>query len=300
MSVARCLGLDEADGPAMTAAALAWQRWCHQDPELAVVDDLLDLPRWTRRATTATKDALLARLHRLAKDDAEAATVLAWLLLPGAARLADSLRDLSPDIDAMTAGELWLQIRSRPAQRCVAATVLRSVRRALLAELGHAAAARGSDRIWASTRLCDDPADLDSQAAQPGFHTDAESESGFLVQEAVLAGAISYEEAALLHQLADAADRQWAPARRGRGGLTSPAVVEFAMRHRKLSPRTIRRAATAIIERLEAFARKHHVSDDLHHFVITHDLPPVALVDFLELYFWDHIEEYLAESRETA
>lgn len=208
MSVAKCLGLDDVDAPTMVAAALAWQRWCHQDPELAVVDDLVDVPSWTRRATTTTKDALLARLHRLAQDDAEAATVLAWLLLPGATRLADSLRDLSRDIDALTAGELWLRIRSRPAHRCVAATILRSVRRSLLAELAHDEAARGSDRIWANTLLCDDAADLDSHGAQPGLQTDAESESGFLVQAAVLAGAISYEEAALLHQLAEVADRQ--------------------------------------------------------------------------------------------
>src|SRR5919198_6290779 len=103
MSVAKCLGLDEVDGPAMVAASVAWQRWCHQDPELAVVDDLLDLPGWTRRVTTATKDALLAGIHRLAMNDAEAATVLAWLLLPGVSKLASQLADLTREVDALVA-----------------------------------------------------------------------------------------------------------------------------------------------------------------------------------------------------
>lgn len=86
MSVAKCLGLDDVDGPAMAAAAVAWQRWCHQEPELAVVRALIDLPDWTRRASTVTKDGMLVHLHRLAQDDSEAAVVLAWLLLPGATR----------------------------------------------------------------------------------------------------------------------------------------------------------------------------------------------------------------------
>src|SRR5690242_21918632 len=81
MSVAKCLGLDDVSGPGLAVAAVAWESWCHLDPDLAVVDDLMDLPDWTRRAPVAAKDGLLVRLHRKAQDDAEAATVLAWLLL---------------------------------------------------------------------------------------------------------------------------------------------------------------------------------------------------------------------------
>ena len=223
MSVAKCLGLDDVDGPAMAAAGVAWQRWCHQEPDLAVVDDLLDLPDWTRRVSTATKDDLLARLSQLAQDDAEAAVVLAWLLLPGVTRLADSLRDLSPDIDALTAGELWLQIRTVPSQRCVAANILRAVRRSLLAELGHTEAAQRRDRTWASTTLCDNAADLDLLAGLPELHADAVFESSHLVQHALLGGVLSLPDASLLQQLAVAAAEHSAPARRGRAGLTSPA-----------------------------------------------------------------------------
>lgn len=295
MSVAECLGLEDVDGPVLAAAAVAWQRWCHRAPELAVVDDLLDLPGWTRRAPTATKDGLLAHLHLLAQQDAEAAVVLAWLLLPGATRLANGLRDLSPDIDALTAGELWLQVRSRPAKRCVAATILRDVRRALLDELGHGDSVRRNDKVWGNTWVCDDDAVLDSLASVPDQEADAASQAGHLVQAALLAGAISYNDVSLLHQLAMAADEQAAPSRRGRGGLTAPAAVESAMRFRKVPTRTVRRRATAALEQLEVFAREQGIVNELRDFVVTHDLPPVELAELLELYFWDHFQEYAEE-----
>ena len=279
----------------MRAAAVAWQRWCHQDPELAVVDDLFDLPTWTRRVGATTKDPLLAHLHLLAQQDAEAAAVLAWLLLPGATRLANALRDLSPDIDALTASELWVQIRSRQAKRCIAATILREVRRALLDELGHGDSARKRDKVWANTWVCDDDAVLDSPASVPDLETNADSQSGHLVQAALLAGAISYDDASLLHQLAQAADEQAAPSRRGRGGLTAPAAVESAMRFRKVPTRTVRRRATAALDQLGAFAREQRIVGDLRDFVSTHDLPPVELAELLELYFWDHFDQFAAE-----
>jgi len=297
MSVAKCLGLEEIDGPVMVAAGVAWQRWCHQDPGLAVVDDLLDLPDWTRRASTATKDGLLVRLHRMAQDDAEAAVVLAWLLLPGAARLADSLRDLSPDIDALTAGELWLQIRSRPAaERCVAATVLRAVRRSLLAELGHAEAAQRRDRAWANTTLCDNAEDLDLLAGLPELNADAVFESSHLVQHALLGGVLSLAEASLLQQLAEAADEQCAPSRRGRAGLTSPAVVRYVTRYGPVSARSVRRRASMLMDRLSRYANEARLIDDLRDFVAAHEVPPMSLDEVLEVYLWDHIEEYADES----
>ena len=300
MSVAKCLGLDDVDGPAMAAAGVAWQRWCHQEPDLAVVDDLLDLPDWTRRVSTATKDDLLARLSQLAQDHAEAAVVLAWLLLPGVTRLADSLRDLSPDIDALTAGELWLQIRTVPSQRCVAANILRAVRRSLLAELGHTEAAQRRDRTWASTTLCDNAEDLALLAGLPELRADAVFESSHLVQHALLGGVLSLPDASLLQQLADAAADHSAPARRGRAGLTSPVVVEFVSRYSPQSARSVRRRASMLMDRLGRYANEERLVDDLRHFVAAHDLPPMSLDEVLEEYLWQHIEVYAnARDREV-
>ncbi len=292
MSVAKCLGLDDVDGPAMVAAGVAWQRWCHQEPDLAVVDDLLDLPDWTRRAPTVAKDGLLARVHQLAQDDAEAAVVLAWLLLPGVTRLADSLRDLSPGIDALTAGELWVQIRTAPSQRCVAANILRAVRRSLLAELGHNEAAQRRDRTWASTTLCDNDEDLDLLAGLPELHADAVFESSQLVQHALLGGVLSLPDASLLQQLAVAAAEHSAPARRGRAGLTSPAVVEFVTRYSPQSARSVRRRASMLMDQLGRYACEERLVEDLRAFVTAHELPPMSLDEVLEEYLWQHIEDY--------
>lgn len=299
MSVGKCLGLDEIDGPAMVAAAGAWQRWCLQDPELAVVDDLPDLPGWTRRAPIATKDVLLVRLHRLAQDDAEAATVLAWLLLPGATRLADTLRDLSPDIDALTAGELWLQVRSRPACRCVAATILRSVRRSLLAELGHAEAAQRRDRTWSNTTLCDSPEDLDLLAGAPELNADAVFETSLLIQSALLGGLLSLSDASFLQELAAAAEERSAPGRRGRAGLTTPAVVEYVAHYRPQSVRSLRRRASTLMDRLGRYAKDERLVEELRAFVAAHGVPPMSLDEVLEEYLWQHIEDYVnADHRE--
>lgn len=295
MSVVQCLGLDEVDGPAMVAASVAWQRWCHQDPELAVVDDLLDLPGWTRGASTVSKDGLLARLHRLAQEDAEAATILAWLLLPGATRVADSLRDLSPNIDALTAGELWLRIRTRPADRCVAASILRNVRRSLLTELGRTGAAQWSDRTWANTTLCDNPEDLDLLAGAPVLHADAVFESSLLMVAALLGGLLTLGDASLLQQLAEVAEERSAPGRRGRAGLTSPSVVEYVARYRPESVRSIRRRASMLMDRLGQYAKDAQLVEELRAFVAAHEVPPMSLDEVLEEYLWQHIEEYVDE-----
>src|SRR5689334_9459181 len=109
MDLAKCLGVGDLDSPLMLAARAAWRRWCAEDPALGVVVELEELRDWTRQASRAAKDAVLARLAALTATEAEAVTTLAWLLVPGAARIAIELRDLHPDIDAMVAGQLWIE-----------------------------------------------------------------------------------------------------------------------------------------------------------------------------------------------
>lgn len=120
------------------------------------------------------------------------------------------------------------------------------------------------------------------------------------MQAAVLDGAVTLSEASLLQSLAEAADERRTSARRGRAGLTAPAVVEFVTRYRTVPARTERRRASSIIDRLANFAREQRIIDGLRDYVATHDLPPMGLADFLEAYLWDHIDEYAAEFRESA
>lgn len=218
--------------------------------------------------------------------------------------MADSLRDVSSDIDALTAGELWLQIRTHPAERCVAANILRAVRRSLLAELGKAEAAQRRDRTWASTTLCDSAEDLDLLAGLPELHADAVFESSHLVQHALIAGVLSLPDASLLQALAAAAAQQCAPARRDRAGLTSPAVVELVTGDRAVSARSIRRRGSMLMDRLGRYANDQRLVDDLRDFVAAHELPPMSLDEVLEEYLWQHIEEHVdeihCESHESA
>lgn len=206
--------------------------------------------------------------------------------------MPDSLRDLSSDIDALTAGELWLHIRSRPAERCVAATILRGVRRSLLAELGHAEAAQRRDRTWANTSLCDNSEDLDLLAGLPELHADAVFETSLLMQSALVGGLLSLSDASLLQQLAEVAGERSAPGRRGRAGLTSPSVVEYVGRYPPESVRSIRRRASMLMDRLGNYAKDERLVEELRAFVAAHEVPPMSLDEVLEAYLWQHIEEY--------
>ncbi|MBW9211620.1 hypothetical protein KV100_18360 [Mumia sp. zg.B21] len=115
------------------------------------------------------------------------------------------------------------------------------------------------------------------------------------MQAAVLDGAITSSDANLLLSLAQAAEELGTPARRGRAGLMAPAVIDAVTSQWQTSARSIRRRVGEIFERLGTFARDRQVADDLSDFVATHELPPVEMAEFLELYLWDHIEDYLDE-----
>ncbi|MGH3497453.1 MAG: hypothetical protein ACRDP1_08315 [Nocardioidaceae bacterium] len=208
-------------------------------------------------------------------------------------RLADNLRDLSRDIDALTAGELWMQIRMAPWERCVAANILRAVRRSLLAELGHSEAAQRRDRTWARTTLWDNAVDLDLLVGLPELHADAVFEASQIVQHALIAGVLSLPDASLLQQLAEAAFEHSAAARRGRAGLTAPAVVESVTRDRPVSARSVRRRAAILMDRLRRYANEKRLINELRDFVAAHQLPPMSLDEVLEEYLWQHIEEYV-------
>ena len=83
-----------------------------------------------------------------------------------------------------------------------------------------------------------------------------------------------------------------ASVRAAKGSGPAPAAVEAAMRFRKVPTRTVRRRAAAALDQLGAFARDERIVEDLRDFVVTHDLPPVELAELLELYFWDHFDEF--------
>ncbi len=187
---------------------------------------------------------------------------------------------------------LWLQIRTVPSQRCVAANILRAVRRSLLAELGHNEAAQRHDRTWASTTLCDNAEDLDLLAGLPELHADAVFESSQLVQHALLGGVLSLPDASLLQQLGVAATEHSAPARRGRAGSprrpTSNSSPGTAPSRRVRYDAGRRCSWTGSV----GTQCEERLVEDLRAFVTAHELPPMSLDEVLEEYLRQHIEDY--------
>lgn len=88
MSVAKCLGVDDLDGPQMRDVRARWPQWSEVEPVLGLVDDPVALPKLMRRLEPAQRDEVLTALVRLGVVETEATVALVWLLVPGASRLA--------------------------------------------------------------------------------------------------------------------------------------------------------------------------------------------------------------------
>lgn len=256
MSVADQFGLDDPASPLLAEARGGWERWCAVDPRLAVVDDVADLREWTRKADVADKAAVLRTLAALTTTDRSAIAALVWLLIPGACRVAEGLSDLSPDVDALVASELWVQVSQAHRLRTpwLARALLNATRREVAASLDVGSRA---NRHWKHVLLTDEPAMLASfandRAALEG-EVAPEVELREFLDQAIRDHAVEKEDVHLLHELAAAAETVSAPPRRGRLGLTTPAAVELVARDYPKAARTLRRRAARSMDRLRAYA----------------------------------------------
>lgn len=253
MSVADYFGLDAPESPLMNEARAGWLRWCADDADLAVVDDLTNLRAWTRRAEREAKDRVLDRLAEIAQTEDAARAALVWLLLPGAITLADGLRDLTSDIDGLVAGQLWIEVARSHLHPPygLAKAVLNSTRRAVLAELGVGSRGRQRDRAWSQTVPLDR---FEDHAVQvEAERVDSYDELVEMLDAALRDNAVGGIDIWLLHELAVAAHAAEAPVRRGRCGLTSPALVDEIARRRPEAARTLRRHLGSAVDQLAAY-----------------------------------------------
>ncbi|MGY0387137.1 hypothetical protein ACWZJV_09225 [Nocardioides sp. WG-D5] len=256
MSVADEYGFDDPRSPLLVEARTGWERWCAADPQLAVVDDLTELREWTQHASHEDKVAVLRTLADLTVADRSAVAALVWLLIPGACRVAEILSDLSLDIDALVASELWVQASQAHRLRTpwLARALLNATRREVAASLDVGSHA---DRHWKQVLLTDELAMLGSvandRAAVEG-EVAPEVELREFLGLAIRDHAVEEEDVRLLHELAAAAETVRAPSRRGRLGLTTPAAVELVARDRPEAARTLRRRAVRSLDRLKVYA----------------------------------------------
>jgi hypothetical protein len=153
------------------------------------------------------------------------------------------------------AGQLWIEVsgahRLRP--RRVAATILARTRREVAAELGVGDLATRRDRVWAEAVRIETDEHLPVVADGHESLDDLFDQITDLMIDAMDANAIHVFDAWLLCTLAQLAARLGAPGHRGRMGLTTPAVVGELSDIVHLSPRAVRRRATAALERLAVY-----------------------------------------------
>ncbi|NMR21490.1 hypothetical protein HIR71_14910 [Cellulomonas fimi] len=261
MSIAAALGVEDIYGPLMTAAREAWQRWVVDDPSLGIVREVVDLPGWLKRSTPADRDVPMATLGALAVGDVDAAVALVWLLVPRAKRIAGKLAVAATDIDALVAGQLWIEIRSgNPPRSYVAVTIMRNVEKAVMAELGIGDAGERADKAWASTSV------RDRVEAEPPSRDETPELQRVLrvvLQHLLDAGDIRVDEAKILASVAGKADWLNKPMR-GRAGLTSPDVLEVLTWPEPTRARTMRREVGKVLDRVVVAAADLDVLGLLH------------------------------------
>jgi len=139
MSVEEALGISTET--AMEIVERRWPGWARVRPVLRAVD-LSSVRSWLRCGDARKVGEVMHALAWLAAtdgdDDVEAATVVAWLMLPVAGRVAYELRTMSPDIDSLVASQLWIEVRTvnwRASSR-VAGNIAKSLRRNIVRDAG--------------------------------------------------------------------------------------------------------------------------------------------------------------------
>ncbi len=254
MSVAKCLGVNDIDAPNMRELRAEWPHWCQMIPALPPVSDLAHLPRWMQGAEPGQRDAVLTVLWRIAETDRRAYVVLAWLLMPGAARVAGRIRRLADEIDEVVAGQLWIQICDHDPNddKYVAKKILDRVAKESMAELGVGDLAKRRDPTWAHAVLTDR---FEESIPSVGPEPDAREELERLLRRALDSGVLTGADRDLLLDLAKAAQRAGVPLRRGRAGLTTPSVAEMVSDDHALAARSIRRHAADALDVLREEAR---------------------------------------------
>jgi hypothetical protein len=261
MSVSQQLGLDGPGGGLLAQAHRWWAAGARDHPGLVVVGELAELPGWLAAAPPAARDEVLGALSGVAAaDDGQAASaaavVLVWLLAPGACLLAHRLREVSEEVDALVAGQLWIEVCTfGPARgRRVAASILWNTRNAVLREVG---VGIHSEPAWAH-RVALEPAHpvWEGLPAPGGGEGGPGSvELGVLLEQACAARVVDGADVELLVDLAAAAHAA-APAYRGqrRAGLMAPAAAARAAADRGVSARTVRRRAQRSVDALHRYA----------------------------------------------
>ena len=268
MSIAVNLGVESPSTPALESAARRWQDWVGLEPDLDVGVGLVDLEHWSWTRDPRTDDVLraLAKLGSAeGHDDPLATTVLAWLFIPGARSVARQASTASTIevVDELTATALWVACREVDWARSapIACRIIRTVRRAVQAELGFGEGCKRADRTWSLTCAWDPQVTSWEAVISPAESsaTAAEELLEFLDQ-ATEAGVVTPSDCQLLVDIAIATDEldlaagRRTRARRQACGLGSRPAATIVARRIGVAEVTVRRRLQRCLRQLSDFA----------------------------------------------
>lgn len=258
MTIEQALGL-EPDSPTIHRLETLWTDWAQADPRIAV-STFEDLREFQRVGDRDQLRALIGALAGMATidgdDDPDAATALAFLLIPGAVMVACGLRDWakhartawgreSERLDALVAGELWRIIREFPAPRLenVVGNVLARTKYACRLQLGDHEQLRRAHSTWSETILIED-----AHTMEHLLYLDLEDDASpttrrvrEVVEDAIEAGLIEVREADLLMEVSERVGDYGYNLVRNAGGLTSHQVAAEFAAEQGISTSTMRR-----------------------------------------------------------
>lgn len=258
MSIATQLGLEGPDADLLRRATRRWPQWAGEHPPLVEAPALPGLRTWMRSLDLEPRNDVVCALARLGSqagsDDVPAAAVLAWALIPGATKVARSLRTASPVIDELVAAQLWIEVRTLPvtATHRVAANVLANMAKAVRRDLGLSAP---RERSWARCIVLD-PLEAGWQN-RPAPHEvlPPQVELRDLLERARREQVVTPEDCDLLLHLADAADAAPSVRCSRRSGLTMHEATGLVAQRYRISDRQVRRRAARSLDALsDAYA----------------------------------------------
>lgn len=237
-------------------ASGVWSQWVSAQPALGQVRCAAELGAVvTDRGQQAQANDLLVALVRIGSVDGgvdqRAATFVASLLVPGGNRIIRSLTGLGPDVDAIVAGQLWIQVREYPWRdrpRAVAKNTLMETRRAVLDDYG-ATTARRSRLVPIAPDVLTDTIDQRPDPWTPTPTTDI----GLLglLAWARARSVLAREDARLLWELVLAADEDPDPAPEAqRRGVTSVRAGLCVATARGVAWRTVERRRDRAVDLL--------------------------------------------------
>lgn len=269
MTIEQALGL-EPDSAALHRLEMLWPQWAQVDPRIAVTS-FEGIREFQRCGDPDQLRALISALAAMATidgaDDPDAASALAFVLIPGAVMVACGLREWvkhahlvwsreSERLDCLVASELWRVIREFPAHRLenVVGNVLARTKYACRLQLGDRVQLRRAHSVWASTSLVEDARTMENllyREAEDAISSTTRRVRD-AIEDAIDAGLIRAGEADLLMEVSERVGDYGYNLVRGAGGMTSHQVAAEFAAVEGVSTSTMRRRIQGTLNTLRA------------------------------------------------